>query len=58
MITSPYRFGLPTWPDDVTLTMAWVTRYRRLKICNERREDIHGVLLHPDSSLICLNYLM
>jgi hypothetical protein len=38
--------------------MAWVTRYRKLKICNERREDIHGVFLHPDSSLICLNYLM
>jgi hypothetical protein len=58
MITSTYRFGLPTWPDDVTLTMAWVTRCLKLKIRNKLREDIHGAFLHPDSSLVCLNYLM
>jgi hypothetical protein len=58
MITSTYRFGLATWPDDVTLTIVWVPRYRNLKIRNKLREDIHGTFLHPDSSLVCLNYLM
>jgi hypothetical protein len=38
--------------------MAWVTRYRKLKIRSERREDIHEAFLHPGASLICLNYLM
>jgi hypothetical protein len=42
----------------VERTLAWLSKYRRLTVRYERREDIHEAFLHLGCSLICLNYLM
>ena len=41
----------------VERTLAWLSKYRRLTVRYERREDIHEAFLHLGCSLICLNYL-
>ena len=41
----------------VERTLAWLTRYRRLAIRYERRDDIHAAFLSLGCSLICFNAL-
>jgi hypothetical protein len=36
---------------------SWLSKYRRLTIRYERRDDIHEAFLHHGCSLICFNYL-
>ena len=35
--------------------LCWLSKYRRLTIRYERRDDIHEAFLHLGCSLICLN---
>jgi transposase len=42
----------------VERTLGWVSKYRRLTIRYERRDDIHEAFLHLGCSLICFNYLL
>ncbi len=49
------RLGRHRWV--VERTLAWLSRYRRLAVRYERRDDIHEAFLHLGCSLICLNYL-
>jgi hypothetical protein len=37
--------------------MAWLSRYRRLTIRDERRVDIHQAFLTLGCALICFNHL-
>jgi hypothetical protein len=37
--------------------LCWLSKYRRLTIRYEPRDDIHEAFLHLGCSLICLNYL-
>jgi hypothetical protein len=37
--------------------LAWLSKYRRLSVRYERREDIHEAFLQLGCSLICLNHL-
>ena len=41
----------------VERTLAWLSKYRRLTIRYERRDDIHEAFLHLGRSLICRTYL-
>jgi transposase len=52
---STKKLGRHRWV--VERTLAWLSKYRRLTIRYERREDIHEAFLHLGCSLICLNYL-
>ena len=54
-IESSEKLGRHRW--IVERTLAWLSKYRRLTIRYERREDIHEAFLHLGCSLICLNYL-
>ncbi len=54
-INSSERLGRHRWV--VERTLAWLSRYRRLSVRYERRDDIHEAFLHLGCSLICLNYL-
>ncbi len=54
-IDSSEKLGRHRWV--VERTMAWLSKYRRLTVRYERREDIHEAFLHLGCSLICLNYL-
>ena len=54
-IDSSERLGRHRWV--VERTLAWLSRYRRLSLRYERRDDIHEAFLHLGCSLICLNYL-
>jgi transposase len=54
-IESSEKLGRYRWV--VELTLAWLSKYRRLAIRYERRDDIHEAFLHLGCSLICLNYL-
>jgi transposase len=38
----------------VERTFAWLTRFRRLRIRDERRADIHLAFLQISCALICL----
>jgi transposase len=49
------KLGRHRW--TVERTLAWLSKYRRLTIRYERRDDIHEAFLHLGCSLICLNYL-
>ena len=49
------KLGRHRW--IVERTLAWLSKYRRLTIHYERRDDIHEAFLHLGCSLICLNYL-
>ena len=37
--------------------MAWLNRYRRLRIRYERRADTHMAFLHIGCALICWNFI-
>jgi transposase len=52
---SSEKLGRHRW--IVERTLAWLSKYRRLTIRYERRDDIHEAFLHLGCSLICLNYL-
>ena len=54
-IESSEKLGRYRWV--VERTLAWLSKYRRLAIRYERRDDIHEAFLHLGCSLICLNYL-
>src|SRR5215218_2290276 len=54
-IDSSEKLGRHRWV--VERTLAWLSRYRRLSVRYERRDDIHEAFLHLGCSLICLNYL-
>jgi transposase len=54
-IESTEKLGRHRW--IVQRTLGWLSKYRRLTIRYERREDIHEAFLHLGCSLICLNYL-
>jgi hypothetical protein len=43
--------------QSIERTLAWLSKYRRLTIRYERRDDIHEAFLHLGCSLICFNYL-
>jgi transposase len=52
---STTALGLHRWV--VERTLSWMSKYRRLTIRYERRDDVHDAFLHLGCSLICLNYL-
>lgn len=54
-VESSKRLGRHRWV--VERTLAWFSKYRRLTIRYERRDDIHEAFLSLGCSLICLNYL-
>jgi transposase len=54
-VESSKKLGRHRWV--VERTLAWLSKYRRLTIRYERRDDIHEAFLHLGCSLICLNYL-
>ena len=54
-IDSSERLGRHRWV--VERTLAWLSKYRRLTIRYERRDDIHEAFLRLGCSLVCLNYL-
>lgn len=54
-VESSERLGKHRWV--VERTLAWFSKYRRLTIRYERRDDIHEAFLSLGCSLICLNYL-
>ena len=53
-IESSERLGRHRWV--VERTFAWLSRFRRLRLRDERRADIHRAFLSLGCALICLNY--
>jgi transposase len=49
------RLGRHRWVAERTL--AWLNRYRRLKVRYERRADIHQAFLSLGCALVCWNFL-
>lgn len=54
-IESSERLGTHRWV--VERTLAWLNRYRRLKVRFERRADVHQAFLSLGCALICWNQL-
>lgn len=54
-VESSERLGWHRWV--VERTLAWLNRYRRLRIRYERRADMHLALLHIGCALICWNFI-
>jgi IS5 family transposase len=54
-IESSERLGRHRWV--VERTLAWLNRYRRLRIRYERRADMHLAFLHIGCALICWNFV-
>ena len=54
-IDSSTRLGRYRWV--VERTLAWLNRYRRLKVRDERREDIHQAFLTLGGALICCHFI-
>jgi len=54
-IESSERLGRHRWVAERTL--AWLNRYRRLRIRYERRADMHLAFLHIGCALICWNFI-
>lgn len=54
-VESSKKLGRHRWV--VERTLSWLSKYRRLTIRYERRDDLHEAFLHLGCSLICLNYL-
>ena len=54
-IDSSKRLGRYRWV--VERTLAWLNRYRRLKVRDERREDIHQAFLTLGCALICCHFI-
>jgi transposase len=53
-VESSARLGRHRWV--VERTLAWLARYRRLRVRDERRAELHLAFLHLGCALICLNY--
>jgi transposase len=53
-IESSQKLGRYRWV--VERTFAWLSRFRRLRIRDERRADIHLAFLQLGCALICLRY--
>jgi len=49
---------LPEEGWKVERTIGWLNRYRRLKVCYERRDDIHLAFLYLSCALICWNFIL
>jgi IS5 family transposase len=49
------RLGKHRWV--VERTLAWLNRYRRLRIRYERRDDIHQAFLSLAAALICWKFV-
>jgi transposase len=54
-VESSERLGRHRWV--VERTLAWLGRYRRLRVRDERRDDIHQAFLDLGCALICWNLL-
>ena len=54
-IDSSQKLGRHRWV--VERTLAWLNRFRRLKVRYERRADIHQAFLTLGCVMICLNYV-
>ena len=54
-IESRERLGRHRWV--VERTLAWLNRFRRLKVRYERRDDIHLAFVLIGCALICLNQI-
>jgi transposase len=54
-VESSERLGRQRWV--VERTLAWLSRYRRLRVRDERRADIHQAFLDLGCALICWNLL-
>ena len=54
-IESSERLGRHRW--KVERTLAWLYSYRRLRIRDERRDDIHQAFLTLACALVCWNFL-
>ncbi len=54
-VESKTRLGRHRWVAERTL--AWLNQFRRLRIRDERREDIHQAFLDLGCALICLKQL-
>jgi transposase len=54
-IESSEKLGRHRWV--VERTLAWISRCRRLRVCYERRADIHLDFLLLCCSLLCLGFL-
>jgi IS5 family transposase len=54
-IESSERLGRHRWV--VERTLAWLNRYRRLRIRYERRADMHLAFLHIGCALTCWNFI-
>ena len=54
-IESSERLGRHRWVAERTL--AWLNRYRRLKVRYERRADIHQAFLSLGCALVCWNFV-
>jgi transposase len=54
-VESSARLGRHRWV--VERTLAWLSRYRRLRVRDERRADIHQAFLDLGCALICWNLL-
>ena len=54
-VESSARLGRHRWV--VERTLAWLSRFRRLRIRDERRADIHQAFLDLGAALVCRNRL-
>jgi IS5 family transposase len=54
-VDSGERLGRHRWV--VERTLSWLNRYRRLKVCYERRADVHQAFLDLGCALICWNHV-
>ncbi len=54
-IESSERLGRHRWVAERTL--AWLNRYRRLKVRYEKRADIHQAFLSLACALVCWNFV-
>jgi transposase len=54
-VESSQKLGRHRWV--VEWTLAWLTKFRRLTIRYERRDDIHEAFVLLGCSLICFNHL-
>lgn len=56
LVESRERLGRSRWV--VERTLAWLHQFRRLRIRDERRSDLHDAFLHLGVALICWRYVV
>ena len=56
LVDSSERLGRRRW--IVERTLAWLHRFRRLRVRDDRRADIHDAFLHLAIALICWMYVL